>query len=157
MRVTIRGKTYETVRDAARCLKVKKDTIYTALKKDRVDRVGIGQGKGSRPNWKGGRPKRPVVIAGMHFESMASAARYIGKPRQYVAQCFNARGEESKENLRILVMQTKAKEDMAAWVARKNSEGSTDSVRSEEQKAVISAHRKRINEERSHIKTNPKK
>lgn len=89
MRVEIRGEIFESVKEAAKHLRVNKITVYTALKRNRVDLVGTGAGRtkkareayGGQP---GGRPARQVTVCGRTFESGRALSRWLGyDPRYY--------------------------------------------------------------------------
>ena len=67
MIVEIRGQRFSTVRAAAAAMDVTEEAIYSALARGRMDMVGLGTTK-----------KRPVTIEGVHFPTMAAAARTLG-------------------------------------------------------------------------------
>jgi len=67
MIVEIRGQRFPTVRAAAAAMDVTEEAIYSALARGRMDMVGLGTTK-----------KRPVTIEGVHFPTMAAAARTLG-------------------------------------------------------------------------------
>lgn len=83
MQVKIRGRVYESVPKAAKKLKVAPSTIYSALTRGHVDAVGLGSG--NRTTRRGGRPKKPITLAGITFASWAEAARALG----YKTRAFN--------------------------------------------------------------------
>jgi hypothetical protein len=67
MIVEIRGQRFPTVRAAAEAMNVTEEAVYSALARGRMDMVGLGTTK-----------KRPVTIEGVHFPTMAAAARALG-------------------------------------------------------------------------------
>ena len=67
MIVQIRDQKFPTVRAAAAAMNVTEEAIYSALARGRMDMVGLGTTK-----------KRPVTIEGVHFPTMAAAARTLG-------------------------------------------------------------------------------
>ena len=67
MIVEIRGQRFPTVRAAAAAMDVTEEAIYSALARGRMDMVGLGTTK-----------KRPVTIEGVHFPTMAAAAKALG-------------------------------------------------------------------------------
>ena len=75
MLVKIRGVTYESVRHAASALSVSKFSIYAALNRGTIDRVGLAPTQ-----------RKPVVLEGLSFSSIASAARAVGLSEKYVAK-----------------------------------------------------------------------
>jgi len=67
MIVEIRGQRFPTVRAAAAAMDVTEEAVYSALARGRMDMVGLGTTK-----------KRPVTIEGVHFPTMAAAAKALG-------------------------------------------------------------------------------
>lgn len=98
MRVEVRGKVYESVPEAAKKLKVAKDTIYSALKRDRMDTVGLRQHGPICP--KGGRPKVKITIGGCSWPSMADCARDLGVDPRYVRTVMHRGKAVAKERLK---------------------------------------------------------
>lgn len=82
--VTVRGKTYATVKDAAKALKVKPNTVYSALHHGRIDMVGMGKG-----NHKAHRAPyiKPVAlkVSGVDFCSMRALSLWLGRSDKYVS------------------------------------------------------------------------
>lgn len=97
MRVRIRGKVYETVEDAAKACGVAKDTVYCAVVRRTTDTIGLG--RGNRTKRRGGKPKKPITLGGVTFESMSEASRALGFGRRYVQQVITKGGKRAKENL----------------------------------------------------------
>jgi hypothetical protein len=75
MLVRIRGVTYESVRHAASAISVSKFSIYAALNRGTIDRVGLAPTQ-----------RKPIVLEGLSFPSIASAARALGLSEKYVAK-----------------------------------------------------------------------
>lgn len=84
IRVTIRGVTYPTVAAAAKALKVKPNTIYVALHKGRIDKVGLGCGKVvayRHPQI----PPKPIKVGGLDFPSLQALSLWLGRSKQYAS------------------------------------------------------------------------
>ncbi len=75
MLVRIRGVTYKSVRHAASAISVSTFSIYSALNRGTIDRVGLAPTQ-----------RKPIVLEGLSFPSIASAARALGLSKKYVAQ-----------------------------------------------------------------------
>lgn len=115
MRVTVRGVTYESVKECAKALGVTDVTVYSAISRGKADTIGVGAGRGPKINGthRGGRPRKPVTFYGVTFPSMAAASRALGMSTHYVYRTLHEGGEEARQNLMVRAMQ---------YVAKKNRE-----------------------------------
>lgn len=111
MSVVIRGKFYPSVPIAAKALKVATATIYDALSRGNIDRVGLGVDYKKRRN-RGGSPK-PITIAGKTFPSMAELARSIGRSPKAVRASL-CRGKEARLNITMAVLKLIAEQENIA-------------------------------------------
>lgn len=93
MPIKIRGITYRSAKEAAKALGVHKNRVYHALNDGTLDTVGVGTGCHNSP--KNGSSK-PLDLGRVRFSSVAEAARYIGKPRYYVANKLASKYQRPK-------------------------------------------------------------
>lgn len=84
MTVMIRGKSYSSVKVAARVFGVKPNTIYAALARNRADMVGTGLGKSPRKRNPTIEPKE-IKLAGMVFPSYMALSKWLGRSDKYVS------------------------------------------------------------------------
>ena len=77
--VTIRGKTYASMAEAAKDLGVSRQRIHQAVKNDKTDLVGTGT-----QNYRGGRPLLPITINGKTYPSRKAAAKELGLNPAYI-------------------------------------------------------------------------
>lgn len=120
MSVTIRGVTYPDAQTAARALKVKPATVYCALCRGDIERVGLGVNYRQRAT-KGGRPPKPVTVAGRSFASMADLARAIGRDPRSVRLSLRA-GSTARQRIILAVIQITAAQDQAEFKRRMKSQ-----------------------------------
>lgn len=106
MRIEVRGKTYKDAHAAARALGVSVSTIYTALHRGTIDRVGIGAGRGTRD---ASRQEKPVRIGPLTWRSRKDCAADLGVDERYVGKVLREGGKRSRANLLRLVMEFYAK------------------------------------------------
>lgn len=118
MTVLIRGKLYPSVAAAAKSLRVAKSTIYVAMMRGSLDRVGLGIDYRKR-KWGGGR-RRPVTIAGKTFATIVELADAIGRNPKSVRTSLLA-GERARARIALAVMKLNAKQENAAMRAVMNS------------------------------------
>lgn len=112
MRVTIRGKTYENAKVAAKALKVKPCTIYSALHRGTLDTIGLGTGAGRKVT-RGGKPKA-FTIGPMKFESLRAASRLLGYEQNTLSSILRRGGERARgELLRRVMAFTAQRENVA--------------------------------------------
>jgi hypothetical protein len=112
MRVQIRGVIYETVAEAAAALGVATSSVYCAISRGNLERLGLGQDYSKRPH-KGGRNKKPINIGGMTFISRSALAAFIGRTPRSVRATLAA-GPVARERLVLSVMKKVAKLERAA-------------------------------------------
>lgn len=124
MRVTIRGKTYESVKSAARAMGVKPCSIYSALERGEINNVGNGRGNHPNKRHNGGRKKVPVAIGGYNFPSIAAAARALGYDPQTLGNVLRRGKEKSRANVLRAAMALRAREEMEEAMRRKVASGS---------------------------------
>jgi len=98
MRVTIRGVTYNTVREAAEALGVSISHIYNMVGKGRQDYVRIGMGCWRKPrdSFDGNK----IVLYGIEFPSMTAASLALGFKQHYIRGAM--RRPSFKSTLRIM-------------------------------------------------------
>jgi hypothetical protein len=115
MRVEVRGKVYESVPEAAKALKVSKQTIYTSMERGTLD--GVGLRKYGAKNPRGGRKPIPVTVAGHTWPSIGDCARDLGLDHRYVRNVLLRDGALAKERFKQRVyrwaMERSAKEGKA--------------------------------------------
>ncbi len=97
MRVRIRGTTFDTVAEAARWAGVSPATIYSAMRRGRMDTVGLGGGRKSEyetGGGGGGGGRRPVTIEieGVLYESLSEAERRLDMTRGSLSRLRLRRG-----------------------------------------------------------------
>lgn len=94
MRVSIRGRTFETVKEAAEWAGVSKRTIYSALARNRIDMVGTGAGRTGAARMKYGKSgkeggvgrRRGLELWGRKFETIRDAEEWLGVRKGYLQQ-----------------------------------------------------------------------
>ena len=94
MIVEIRGQRFATVRAAAAAMDVTEEAIYSALARGRMDMVGLGTTK-----------KRPVTIEGVHFPTMAAAARTLGFSSSHFKRVIDSTNPATIERIKTAAMQ----------------------------------------------------
>lgn len=94
MIVQIRGQKFPTVRAAAAAMNVTEEAIYSALARGRMDMVGLGTTK-----------KRPVTIEGVHFPTMAAAAKALGFSASHFKRIINSTNVATITRLKAAAMQ----------------------------------------------------
>lgn len=120
MSVEIRGVIYPSAKAAARALGVSTATVYCALCRGDIDRVGLGVDYRKRAT-KGGRPPKPIIVAGRRFNSQADLARAIGRSPRALRVSLQA-GGTAKERIALAVMKLIAQEENAARRAMDRAE-----------------------------------
>jgi len=115
MRVQIRGKTYESVPEAAQRLGVHKNHIYKTLLYGNPDTIGFGKGHKppGNPNY-GGARSRPITLAGHTFPSIAAASRALGWKPKRLEQVLRIKGARQMENLYAALLALAARHENAA-------------------------------------------
>ena len=96
MIVEIRGQRFPTVRAAAAAMDVTEEAIYSALARGRMDMVGLGTTK-----------KRPVTIEGVHFPTMAAAARTLGFSSSHFKRVINSTNVATIERIKAAAIRYK--------------------------------------------------
>ena len=108
MRVTIRGVTYETVREAAQAHGMSKSYIYKMVLEGRQDSIGVGMG-----NWRKPRhrvfDKNKIILHGVEFPSMTAASLALGFKRHYVRGALRRPSKKSETRIREAVAQYERK------------------------------------------------
>ena len=115
MSVIIRGTVYSSADEAAKALGVKRNTVYAAIFKGRVDNVGIGTGKHSsyrKPNY---APKS-VSVAGVNFKSLQELSLWLGHSKQYASNKIR-RNEKGMQSIQEEVVAKKLAEQAAVTKA----------------------------------------
>jgi hypothetical protein len=113
MRVRVRGTIYDSVPEAAAALNVSPKSVYVSAHRGRLDTLGVGAGKRSTPGAAyGGRPKRPIKIGPLEFDSLSEASKALGYHRNSLATAIR-RGQFSSIEARAmqLVMKTNRREE----------------------------------------------
>jgi len=98
MIVEIRGQRFPTVRAAAEAMNVTEEAVYSALARGRMDMVGLGTTK-----------KRPVTIEGVHFPTMAAAARALGYSSSHFKRIIDSPHSKTIERLKEKAQEYKTK------------------------------------------------
>ena len=96
MIVQIRDQKFPTVRAAAAAMNVTEEAIYSALARGRMDMVGLGTTK-----------KRPVTIEGVHFPTMAAAARTLGFSSSHFKRIINSTNVATIERIKTAAIRHK--------------------------------------------------
>ena len=120
MSVEIRGVIYPDADAAAAALGVSPDTVYCAIIRGNPDRCGLGPDYQKRAT-KGGRPPKPVIVAGRRFASMADLARFLGRSPRAVRASLRA-GGLARGRIVMAVMKQIAAEENAARRAMDQAE-----------------------------------
>jgi hypothetical protein len=74
---------------------VTEEAVYSALARGRMDMVGLGTTK-----------KRPVTIEGVHFTTMAAAAKALGFSASHFKRLINSTNPATIERLKAVVRDT---------------------------------------------------
>ena len=96
MIVQIRDQKFLTVRAAAAAMNVTEAAIYSALFRGGMDMVGLGTTK-----------KRPVTIEGVHFPTMAAAAKALGFSASHFKRLINSTNPTTIERVKAAAMRYK--------------------------------------------------
>jgi spermidine/putrescine-binding protein len=96
MIVQIRDQKFPTVRAAATAMNVTEAAIYSALFRGGMDMVGLGTTK-----------KRPVTIEGVHFPTMAAAAKALGFSPSHFKRLINSTNPATMERVKAAAMRYK--------------------------------------------------
>lgn len=88
MKVSIRGRVFASVSDAAKHFGVRTSTIYHALSDGREDYIGLGQGKRKKGDYsqRGGYPAKPLKLGAYTFRSIGEAERQLGFSEKYLSK-----------------------------------------------------------------------
>ena len=117
MRVEVRGVIYPSVKACAEALGVSTGSVYRALSSGKVKTLGIGKGNVSTSH-KVLVKKKPLIVAGYPFPSIAALALTIGRCPRGVRRSLY-RGEKAQAGLIRAVMELVAARENAAMKARK--------------------------------------
>lgn len=98
MKVCIRGIVYDNVEEAAKANNVKPCTIYDALRRNKLDGVGTGQGNRVKCP-RSGRAPMPVTIASVYFKSRSEAAEKLGYDKGHLCHILNYGGVKATKKL----------------------------------------------------------
>lgn len=96
MLVKIRDKTYESVKHAASALGVSKFSIYAALNRGTVDRVGLAPTQ-----------RKPIVLNGLSFRSLGDASVQLGFNRSFIRWSMISGSQKSAKRLAQAIAQYK--------------------------------------------------
>jgi hypothetical protein len=77
MRVSVRGKVYETVKEAADALGMTINGVYSAVQTGKTDKLGLGA---TQP--------RAITLAGIHFKSWKTASIALGFGKHYISDAM---------------------------------------------------------------------
>ena len=102
MLVKIRGVTYESVRHAASALSVSKFSIYAALNRGTIDRVGLAPTQ-----------RKPVVLEGLSFKSLGDASIQLGFNRSFIRWSMISGSHKTAERLARAIAQYKQDRGLA--------------------------------------------
>jgi hypothetical protein len=102
MRVTIRGVTYGTVREAAKAHGVSEGYVYQALSEGRQDSIGIGMGKWRKPHHRAFDGNK-IVLYGVEFPSMTAASLALGFNEHYIRGALRRPSKKSETRIREAV------------------------------------------------------
>lgn len=103
MIVKIRDKTYDSVKHASACLGVSKFSIYAALNRGTIDRVGLVSAKG-----------KPILLDGLKFKSMCNASIQLGFNRSFVRWAITSGSQKANERLKQAIVRYKQDMGIAA-------------------------------------------
>lgn len=115
MRVLVRGRVFDSVRECAEALGVSKNTVYSAVHRGTTDTLGFGRGyMPENPDGKRGGAT-PIQIGPYKYRSEAAACRALGFYPGYLKRHRNA-GTEQKalQELEAAAMIRLAEEEEAA-------------------------------------------
>ena len=108
MRVTIRGVTYETVREAAEAHGMSKSYIYKMVLEGRQDSIGIGMGNWRKP-CDGVFAKNRVNLHGVWFDSLKAASLLLGFNQHYIRGALRRPSKKSETRIMEAVAQYERK------------------------------------------------
>lgn len=117
MPVLVRGTTYPSAKSCAAALGVSLATVYCAVSRRDPDSIGLGRGNRPPAARKGGLPRKPVIVAGQRFASVADLARAIGRNPKDVRSSLR-RGEAAQRGIVLAVMKLVATRENEAMRAR---------------------------------------
>lgn len=100
MLIKVRGVTYSSVKEAAEALNVSFHSVYSALDRGGLDKLGLGKTK----------PK-PITIGDTTFRSMTQASIALGLGRSYLEWANRDGGSKAKERVTFAVMSYIAKNE----------------------------------------------
>ena len=96
--MSIRGVTYETVREAAEAHGMSKSYIYKMVLEGRQDSIGIGMGNWRKPCDSFNSNK--IILHGIEFPSMKAASLALGFKQHYIRGAM--RRPSFKSTMRIM-------------------------------------------------------
>ena len=96
MLVKIRNITYESVRHAAGALGVSKFSIYAALNRGTIDRVGLAPTQ-----------RKPIVLNGLSFRSLGDASVQRGFNRSFTRWSMMSGSHKAAKRLAQAIVQYK--------------------------------------------------
>jgi hypothetical protein len=110
MKVSIRGRVFASVFDAAKHLKVQPDTVYKAVSNNRTDRLGLGKGArgNNTPQKRGGTPSTQVTFGRFTFTSINEAGRQLGFAQGTLSKLLREDTERSREVIYAAVLRYEA-------------------------------------------------
>lgn len=77
MRVSVRGKVYESVKEAADAFGMTINGVYSAIQQGKTDLIGLGK---TQP--------RSITLAGVHFKSWKTASIALGFGKHYISDAM---------------------------------------------------------------------
>jgi hypothetical protein len=101
MLIKVRGVTYGSVKEAAEALGVNFHSVYSALNRGGLEKLGLGKTK----------PK-PVTIGNTTFRSMTAASVALGLGRSYLEWAMREGGKRAKDRVAFAMERYKAREEI---------------------------------------------
>ena len=106
MKIQIRGVLYNSVKEAADALNVSFHSVYSALDRGGIDKLGLGK---TRP--------KPITIEGVTFRSMTQASIALGFSRSYLQWTIKNGGTKAKDRVAFAILRYKARKEMEDVIA----------------------------------------
>ena len=102
MLIKVRGVTYNSVREAADALGVSFHSVYSALDRGGLEKLGLGT---TRP--------KPITIGNTTFRSLTQASLALGLGRSYLEWSMRGGGQKAKDRVAFAIERYKAKEEVS--------------------------------------------
>lgn len=99
MKVSIRGRVFASVFEAASHFNLRPMTVYKAVEQGKADRLGLGKGArgDNTPQKRGGRPTVPVKLGAFTFPSITEAGSALGFASGTLSKLLREDTERSRE------------------------------------------------------------